>query len=302
MAKDGPGGEKTEKPTPQRLKKARKEGQIARTPELGTWVGVAAASVLLPMLVGKSFSTVQQLFVHVGAVAQHPEESAVSTLLGEALSGFLTTLLPTALGLMLAGVAATAAQGGVSVSGKAIKPSLKKLNPFKGIKRMFGAQGLWEATKALIKTAALASVVLTTVGKAKGLVSSAGALPLSSVTSTFADCAVLLMRTVAITGLVIAIADYTIVRMRTMKQLKMSKYEIQQEHKQSEGDPHMKAHRRAVQMSMSRNRMMAEVADADVLLVNPTHVAVALRYDPSKGAPRVVAKGAGEVAAKLRER
>ena len=301
MAKDGPGGEKTEKPTPQRLKKARKDGQIARTPELGTWVGVAAASVLLPMLVGTSFTTVQQLFVKVGAVAKHPETSAISDLMGEALSGFLTTLLPTALALMLAGVAATVAQGGVSVSGKSIKPSLKKLNPFKGIKRMFGAQGMWEATKALIKTAALASVVLVTVGKAKALVSSAGALPLSSVAGTFADCAVLLMRTVAITGLVIAIADYIIVRNRTMKQLKMSKYEIQQEHKQSEGDPHMKAHRKGLQMAMSRNRMMTDVREADVLLVNPTHVAVALKYEPEKGAPRVVAKGADEIAAKLRE-
>lgn len=112
MAKDGPGGEKTEKPTPQRLKKARKEGQIARTPELGTWIGVAVASVMLPMLVSKSFTTVQQLFVKVGAVAKHPETSAISDLLGEALSGFLTTVLPTALALMLAGVAATAAQGG----------------------------------------------------------------------------------------------------------------------------------------------------------------------------------------------
>src|SRR3954470_3274919 len=301
MAADGPGGEKTEKPTPQRLKKARKEGQIPRTPELGTWIGVAVASVMLPMLVGKSFTTVQQLFVKVGAVAKHPETSAISDLMGEALSGFLTTLLPTALALMLAGVVATAAQGGVSVSGKSLKPSLKKLNPFKGIKRMFGAQGLWEATKALIKTAALAAVVMVTVGKAKALVSSAGALPLSSVAGTFADCAVLLMRTVAITGLVIAIADYVIVRTRTMKQLKMSKYEIQQEHKQSEGDPHMKAHRRAVQMSMSRNRMMSDVKEADVLLVNPTHVAVALRYEPQKGAPRVVAKGQGPLATKIRE-
>jgi flagellar biosynthetic protein FlhB len=202
---------------------------------------------------------------------------------------------------MLTGVAATAALGGVSVAGKALKPSLKKLNPVKGIKRMFGTQGLWEAIKALIKTAALASVVLVTVGKAKALVSSAGALPLSSVAGTFADCAVLLMRTVAITGLVIAIADYAIVRTRTMKQLKMSKYEIQQEHKQSEGDPHMKAHRKGVQMAMSRNRMMTDVKEADVLLVNPTHVAVALKYEPEKGAPRVVAKGADEIAAKLRE-
>jgi len=302
MAADGPGGEKTEKPTPQRLKKARKEGQIPRTQELGTWAGVAVASALLPMLVSSAFEGAQKLFVQVGVVASHPEAEAVSALLGQALSAFLTTLLPTALGLMAVGTAAAAAQGGVTFATKAMKPTLKKLNPFPGIKRMFGSQGIWESAKAVIKTVALGTVVVVTSGRAQELVSSSGALPLSAVAKTFADSAVLMFRVVAVTGLVIAIADYVVVRMKTMKKLKMSKYEIQQEHKQSEGDPHMKAHRRSVQMSMSRNRMMAEVADADVLLVNPTHVAVALKYDPSKGAPRVVAKGAGEVAAKLRER
>jgi flagellar biosynthetic protein FlhB len=141
-----------------------------------------------------------------------------------------------------------------------------------------------------------------TSDRAQQLVSSAGALPLSAITATFTDSAVLMIRVVAVTGLVIAIADYVIVRKRTMKELRMTKYEIQQEHKNSEGDPHVKAQRRATQMAMSRNRMMAEVADADVLLVNPTHVAVALKYEPDRGAPRVVAKGADEVAAKLRER
>jgi flagellar biosynthesis protein FlhB len=300
MAKDGPGGEKTEKPTPQRLKKARKEGQIPRTQELGTWLGVATASVLLPMLVSDTFEAVQQLFVQIRTVANDPQPAALSILLGEALTSFMTTLLPMALGMMVVGTVAAASQGGVTFATKAMKPTLKKLNPFPGIKRMFGTQGIWEAAKALIKTAALATVVIVTSDRAQQLVSSSGSLPLSAVAATFSDSAILMFRVVAVTGLVIAVADYVVVRMKMMKKLKMSKYEIQQEHKQSEGDPHMKAHRRGVQMSMSRNRMMAEVADADVLLVNPTHVAVALKYDPSKGAPRVVAKGAGEVAAKLR--
>jgi flagellar biosynthetic protein FlhB len=302
MAADGPGGEKTEKPTPQRLKKARKEGQIPRTQELGTWVGVAASSVLLPMLVSNMFDAVQRLFVQVGAVAKHPEVQQVSALLGDALNAFLTTLLPTALCLMAVGTAASAAQGGITFATKGMKPTLKKLNPFPGFKRMFGTQGIWESIKALIKTAALGTAIIVTSGRAQQLVSASGALPLSTVATTFAAAAVLMFRVVAITGLVIAIADYTVVRTKMMKKLKMSKYEIQQENKNAEGDPHMKAHRRAIQMSMSRNRMMSEVADADVLLVNPTHVAVALKYDPAKGAPRVVAKGAGEVAAKLRER
>jgi flagellar biosynthesis protein FlhB len=302
MAKDGPGGEKTEKPTPQRLKKARKEGQIPRTQELGTWAGAAVASALLPMLVGNAYDETRALFLQIGDVSKHPEQAKVFTLLGQALSAFLSTLLPMALALMVVGVAASAAQGGVSIATKGMKPTLKKLNPLPGIKRMFGTHGLWESVKALIKTAALAIVVVTTSDQAQQLVSASGALPLSAVTATFASSAVTMFRVVAVTGLVIAIADYVVVRNKTMKQLKMSKYEITQEHKQSEGDPHMKAHRRGVQMSMSRNRMMAEVADADVLLVNPVHVAVALKYEAARGAPRVVAKGAGEVAAKLREK
>ncbi|MGY1606473.1 EscU/YscU/HrcU family type III secretion system export apparatus switch protein [Geodermatophilus sp. SYSU D00700] len=302
MAKDGPGGEKTEKPTPKRLKEARKEGQIPRTQELGTWAGVAVASALLPMLVGNTFDEVGRLFVQVGTVIEHPEVSRVDPLLGQALSAFLATVLPVALALLLTGVLASAAQGGVALATKGMKPTLKKLNPFPGIKRMFGTHGLWEATKAVIKTIALGVVVVTTSDRAQELVSASGALPLSAVTSAVADSAVLMFRVVAVTGLGIAIADYVVVRVQTMKKLRMTKYEIEQEHKNSEGDPHVKGHRRSMQLAMSRNRMMAEVAEADVLLVNPTHVAVALRYEPERGAPRVVAKGADEVAARLRER
>jgi flagellar biosynthetic protein FlhB len=301
MAKDGPGGEKTEKPTAKKIKDARKDGQIPRTQELGTWAGVAAASVLLPMLVRNSLSTVQELFLKVGTVTAHPEVSSVAGIMSEALTKFLTTLLPMALGLMLVGTAASAAQGGITVSAKAIKPTLKKFNPVPGLKRMFGGQGLWESAKALIKTAALGAVIYVISDRANGLVSASGAMPLSTVVDTFSACAVLLMRIVAVTGLVIAIADYMIVRKQMMKKLMMSRYEIQQEHKQSEGDPHMKAQRKAVALAMSRNRMMSDVKEADVLLVNPTHVAVALKYEAAKGAPRVVAKGADEIAAKLRE-
>ncbi|MGY1699058.1 EscU/YscU/HrcU family type III secretion system export apparatus switch protein [Geodermatophilus sp. SYSU D00766] len=302
MAKDGPGGEKTEKPTPKRLKEARKEGQIPRTQELGTWAGVAVASALLPMMVGNTFDEVGRLFLQVGAVVEDPRVERVDPLLGQALSAFLATVLPVALTLLLTGVLASAAQGGVALATKGMKPTLKKLNPFPGMKRMFGTHGLWEAAKAVIKTIALGVVVVTTSDRAQELVSASGALPLSAVTSAVADSAVLMFRVVAVTGLVIAVADYVVVRVQTRKKLLMTRYEVEQEHKNSEGDPHVKGQRRSMQLAMSRNRMMAEVAEADVLLVNPTHVAVALRYQPERGAPRVVAKGADEIAARLRER
>ena len=122
MAKDGPGGEKTEAPTPQRLKKARKEGQIPRTQELGTWLGMAAASVLLPMIASTGFAEVQELFLQIRAVSDEPEISAVVALLGQALTAFLTTVLPLALALMVVGVLASAAQGGVTFAAKGMKP------------------------------------------------------------------------------------------------------------------------------------------------------------------------------------
>src|SRR3954470_22512014 len=200
MAKDGPGGERTEKPTPKRLKQARKEGQIPRTQELGTWAGVAAASVLLPMLVGNTFDAIGRLFVRLGTVIAHPEVDAVGALLGDALTTFLETVLPMALALMLIGVLASAAQGGVAVSAKGMKPTLKKLNPFPGMKRMFGTHGIWEAVKAVIKTLALAAVIITTSGKAQELVSASGALPLSEITQVFTESAVMMFRVVGLTG------------------------------------------------------------------------------------------------------
>jgi flagellar biosynthetic protein FlhB len=208
VAKDGPGGEKTEKPTPQRLKKARKEGQIPRTPELGAWLVVAAGSVLIPMTVQKGFTATQELFVQSGTVFTRPTTGTVTTLMGKALSAFLSTALPMSVGLMIVGVVANVAQGGVAVSAKGMKPSLKKLNPLPGIKRMFGGQGLWEASKALVKTTALGVVVWLTASRAKELVAASGSMPLSSVAASFSGTAVNMLRIVAVTGLAIALADY----------------------------------------------------------------------------------------------
>src|SRR4051794_33705130 len=178
------------------------------------------------MLVGNAYDETQQLFLQINDVASHPESAKVFTLLGQALSAFLSTLLPMALALMAVGVAASAAQGGVSIATKGMKPTLKKLNPFPGIKRMFGTHGLWESIKALIKTAALAVVVVTTSDQAQQLVSASGALPLSAVTATFASSAVTMFRVVAGTRPGVAIARYLVVRTKTTKTAKMSKNEV----------------------------------------------------------------------------
>src|SRR4051812_38873993 len=205
MAKDGPGGEKTEKPTPKKLKQARKDGQIPRTQELGTWVGAAAASFLLPMLVGNAFGSVQELFLHVGTVVERPDPAQLSVLLGQALGVFLSAALPLALGMMLVGTVASVAQGGVTLSAKGLKPTLGKFNPLPGLKRMFGTHGAWEAIKAVLKTAAIGVVIYQTSGNAQTLVSASGSLPLSEITRVCADSAVLMFRVVGLTGLAIAL-------------------------------------------------------------------------------------------------
>jgi flagellar biosynthesis protein FlhB len=129
----------------------------------------------------------------------------------------------------------------------------------------------------------------------------AGQLQLRSLLGVVNATTLGLIRAAAMAGIVMAAADYFVVRRRTNKQLRMTKEEVKQENKNTEGDPHVKGQIRARQMAMARNRQMADVPTADVVMVNPTHVAVALRYDPEKGAPRVIAKGRGAIAAKIRE-
>jgi flagellar biosynthetic protein FlhB len=180
-------------------------------------------------------------------------------------------------------------------------PKFSRLNPLHGVKRMFGAQGVWALAKSLGKIAVLSGVTYLSVRHLVPTLIGAGSMPLSTVLSQTMDSALNVVRYGAAAGIALSFADVMVVRRRNNKQLKMTKQEIKDEHKQSEGDPQMKNAIRSRALAMSRNRMMADVADADVVLVNPTHVAVALKYDPARGAPRVVAKGADHIAARIRE-
>jgi flagellar biosynthetic protein FlhB len=129
-----------------------------------------------------------------------------------------------------------------------------------------------------------------------------GSLPVSAVLASTTGSILSMMRLAAVAGVAIALGDYLVQRRRFEKSIRMSKHDIKQEHKQTEGDPLLRSAMRSRQIRMSRNRMMADLVQADVVVVNPTHVAVALKYDPARGAPRVIAKGAGAIAAKIRER
>jgi flagellar biosynthetic protein FlhB len=294
-------GEKTEQPTPQKLKKARAEGQIGRSQDIGAWVGMLAASVVLPRTLSSTMEHSRELMAKIPDVIADPDPQVAMGILKDGLMSAAWAVLPLALTMMAVGVAAAGAQGGIRVASKLFIPKFKRLNPLPGIKKMFGPQSLWEGTKALVKTSVLGAVLYLTMKDIVPLLMTAGQLQIGSLLGVINDAALSLIRAASAVGIVMAAADYFVVRKRTNKQLRMSKEEVKQEHKNAEGDPHVKGQIRARQVAMARNRQMADVPSADVVLVNPTHVAVALRYDPEKGAPRVIAKGQGTLAQKIRE-
>ncbi len=292
--------QKTEKPTPKRLKDARKEGQCARTPDAATWVSIAAGAALMPRSVAVTAGEVRKMLSQLPMVANDPTPAAAIGVLVDMPMAVLKGAAPVCLAALLGALLATAAQG-VYPSSKGLKPKFSRLNPKEGIKRMFGMRAAWEAVKSLLKVLVIAFVLYMIGRDLVPQLTAAGTLPLSATVNRARGGLESVIWGAAMAGLVLAAADYFYQRYQTMKQLKMSPREIKDEFKQSEGDPQIKAAIRSKQIAMSRNRMMAAVAGADVVLVNPTHIAVALKYAVGRGAPRVIAKGAGAVAQRIKD-
>lgn len=291
-------GEKTEKPTPKRRKENRKEGQVPRTQELGGWASMLAVGMAFPMLLGHELTAIQEIMRTSFTVGDHVDAGMALRLLGDASKHVFISLVVLGSGIMLIGVAAALAQGGFFLATKSVKPKWSKLDPIKGAKRIFGPQALWEGGKMLIKSACVALIAYLGIRSLMPLIG--GLVPIPTVIDMVAAKSLGLIRNIGLVGLGMAAADYAIQRRRIGKQTRMSKDEIKQEHKQTEGDPMVKSAIRSRQLAAARNRMMADVPTADVVLVNPTHVAIALKYDAAKGAPRVVARGAGAIAARIR--
>jgi flagellar biosynthetic protein FlhB len=291
--------DRTEKATPKKLKDSRKEGRVARTQELGAWAAILVVALSVQSLTEIGMGKVQALLSSTLRMIVSPDAHDMLQLLKEGSGLALMMSLAMGAGVMVVGVASAVAQGGLFFATKSLKPKWSRLNPFEGVKRVFGPHALWEGGKMLLKSALVGVFVWRAVVGLMPLVG--GLVPLDVALQVAAGAATGLMRDVALAGLVAAGADYAVQRRRTGKQVRMTKKEVRDEHKQSEGDPMVKGQIRSRQLAAARNRMMADVPEADVVLVNPTHVAVALRYDPAKGTPRVVAKGAGVVATRIRE-
>jgi flagellar biosynthetic protein FlhB len=296
-------GERTEAPTPKRLKDARQKGNVAKSEELVT-IGVLLLAVTALKMLGPALWWDMRDMLHDGLGNPTNQELTRESAFQMGKDSFgraLLAMLPL-LGLLAAGaVALNLAQTGLLLSGEGLKPKLNRVNPGAGLKRMFSMDGLMRLGKSLFKFATVSLVVFFTI---KGQMSEIAAMSQYTVLGgamrmmglgfdiAFKAVAVLF---------IMAIADFAWQRRRFLKQLMMTKEELKQEMKENDGDPQVKAAiRRRRQQLM--NRMMASVKTADVVVTNPTHFAVALKYDPvTMQAPMVVAKGADHLAKRIRE-
>jgi flagellar biosynthetic protein FlhB len=296
----GDSSDKTEKPTPKRLREAREKGQIAKTPDLSTWIALLATTVLLQMTFQRGATVLPDVLQKMGIVIAHPDEGAAARFAAAAMWTTVGVVAPMLIGMMLVGLLANVAQVGFKPTSKKLKPDFSRLNFFKGIKKMVGAQAWWELVKALAKTAMLIAVAWPAATNALHSLTSGNTGSAFGIAAFTASTALTILRNVSVAGLAIAAADYAYQKRRVMKQLRMTRQELREEMKQQEGNPQMRRSIRSRAMAISRNQMIRAVSAADVVVVNPTHYAVALKYVAAKGAPEVVAKGAGEMAAGIR--
>ena len=296
--------EKTEPASPQRLEKAREEGQVVQSRELATFVVLMASGATLWMMAGNLGLTLSNIMR--GGLNFEPgiarDSSHVMAQLSSQFFEAALALAPFFLLVVIAALASPLLLRGWLFSTKALAPKFNRLNPFSGIKRMFSSQGLIELVKSLAKVGLLGGVAAWLIWSNVDSIFSLSMEPSALAIQHMGDIIGKIFLLVSGTMIFIVAIDLPFQVWNHFKKLRMSKEELRRENKESEGDPHLKAHIRAQQREVARRRMMSEIPTADVVVTNPTHYAVALKYSEGKmRAPRVVAKGADAVAAKIRE-
>lgn len=297
-----PGQERTEKPSPKKKQEARKQGKVARSSELGGWLSVLTFIVLLPSLGGRAVRMLSDFMTQT--VQNIPSASSPDDVLAVLGKGLWT--LVEAAGPLLAVSAAVAVVAGFGQVGLRFAPGalgvkFSKVSPMAGVKRIFSPNGVWELGKQLLRLMLLAGVgYMATKSLIVALVGG-GTLPLGSTLALASGGMLGLVRNVSAVALVVGLGDYAFQRHRLNTSMKMTKQELKQEAKDQEGSPEVRREIRRRRRRLSRMQIAAAVANASVVVVNPTHVAVALAYDRSRDrAPRLLAKGEDELALAIR--
>ncbi|WP_066151101.1 flagellar biosynthesis protein FlhB [Halalkalibacter krulwichiae] len=295
--------EKTEKATPKKRQDTRKKGQVAKSTDVNTAIILLFVFLFLWLFGGLLGETLINLLTHTFQTYLLLEitEANFSSIFLELIFEAAIVLIPVMTIALIAGLAASYMQVGVLFAPEAIKLKLSKLDPIKGAKRIFSIRALVELVKSLLKIGLAGLVVFIIIWTSLEDVMLLSQKSVADGFYVIAQLVVTLGVSIAILLLILSIPDYLYQKYDHEKQIKMSKKDIKDEHKNMEGDPRIKSKRKQKQMEMAMQRMMQEVPKADVVITNPTHFAVALRYDEEKAdAPFVVAKGVDFVAQKIK--
>ena len=296
--------QKTEEPTPKKLDEARKRGNVARSMEVNTWLMLFAGTLIIVFFAPSLMSdirSISQVFVERPHEFSLEFDNLVGLLMRAVLAVGGVLLLP-AVFMAVAAIATGIVQNGLVFSPKAMEPKIEKISPIAGAKRLFSVRQMVEFVKGLIKISIVATVAVMLLAPEFRSLDTTPTMELSVILAILYELVIELMIYVLAVLAVIAGIDLIFQRAQHRKRLRMTRQEVKDEMKQSEGDPHVKGRLRQIRMDRARHRMMQAVPEADVVVTNPTHFAVALRYNQDETeAPVVVAKGQDFIAQKIRE-
>ena len=296
--------QKTEDPTPKKLAKAREKGQIAVSQEVKSWAVLLAGATAIVFMSSFMANEVRSFgFAFIEKAHMLPVEgSAMQDLLIETAFKTAVAVSPLILILVVFALAGNILQSGLLFAPEKIKPDISKISPMKGIKRMFSMKSMVEFGKGILKLIIVAAVSVSLTIPLLGDIELLPGASMADILDRVYQVAIII--SVATVGVMTAIAglDFMYQKYQFTKEMRMTKQEVKDEHKQSEGDPQVKGRIRALRQQRARERMMANVPNADVVITNPTHYAIALEYKPEEmTAPKLVAKGVDAVAFRIRE-
>ena len=304
MAEDQDKSQKTEEPTAKRLEEARKKGEVVKSQEVKHWFMILGGTLVVTIFATSSAVQLARTFrpflESPDAIVADPGQ--ITVLIGDLLTRVLAILAVPLVVLFLMALAGNLVQHMPVLAGDRIQPKLNRISPMTGLKRQFSAQNMVDFLKSIAKLIIVGSVVLMLVWPDRdrlGQMMTVGPEAVLQVIRTMSTR--MLIGVVAILGF-IAAGDYLFQRFEFLKRQRMTKQEVKDEYKQTEGDPMIRARIRQIRVERARRRMMAAVPEADVVVVNPTHYAVALKYEAkTMRAPLVLAKGLDLIALKIRE-
>jgi flagellar biosynthetic protein FlhB len=295
--------EKTEEPTSKKIEDARKEGNVAKSQDVVGVTTLIVGVIVIIFYMKFLFYKVMDFYVYYLSFISH--EFSIADLISLVIKSILEVfilLIPLMAAIMLAGVLGNIAQFGFLFTTKAIMPKFSKLNPITGLKNLFSKKKLFEGIKMTLKVAIAFGIGFNLFLGWLDEIPKLELFPLMTQIKWLIDKSIILAFTMIAVFVVFAAIDFVFQKYSYKKSLKMSKQEIKDEMKNSEGNPEIKAKIRQIQMKMASQRMMKEVPKADVVVTNPTHYAVAIRYNKEEDrAPKVIAKGVDHLAQKIKE-